>query len=74
LWEPPYKSPPAFIETFRDIEDDELFHWSMAERVWMKYAKDPETRAEILDCASGALRASMEARTKRVELAERHAI
>jgi hypothetical protein len=40
----------------------------------MKYAKDPETRAEILDCASGALRTSIEARIRRVELAERHAI
>jgi hypothetical protein len=25
------------METFREIEDDELFHWSIAERVWMKY-------------------------------------
>ncbi|RFA97581.1 hypothetical protein [Pyrobaculum aerophilum] len=75
LWEPPYReASQLFMETFREIEDDELFHWSIAERVWMKYAKDPETRAEILDCAAGALRASMEARIKRVELAERHAI
>ncbi len=75
LWEEPYRAASqAFMETFREIEDDELFHWSIAERVWMKYAGDAETRREILDCAGGALRASMEARIRRVELAERHSI
>ena len=75
LWEGPYReASQMFMETFREIEDDELFHWSIAERVWMKYATNPEVRAEILDCAGGALRASMEARIRRVELAEKHAI
>jgi len=75
LWEEPYRAASQmFMETFREIEDDELFHWSIAERVWMKYAGSPEVRAEILDCASGALKASMEARIRRVELAEKHAI
>jgi hypothetical protein len=75
LWEGPYReASQMFMETFREIEDDELFHWSIAERVWMKYATNPEVRAEILDCAGGALKASMEARIRRVELAEKHAI
>jgi len=39
----------------------------------MKYATNPEVRSEILDCAGGALYASMEARIRRVELAEKHA-
>lgn len=75
LWEEPYReASQMFMETFREIEDDELFHWSIAERVCMKYATNPEVRAEILDCAGGALKASMEARIRRVELAEKYAI
>ncbi|MEM1615117.1 MAG: hypothetical protein QW452_04045 [Pyrobaculum sp.] len=75
LWETPYReASQLFMETFREIEDDELFHWSIAERVWNKYATNPEVRSEILDCASGALRVSMEARIRRVELAEKKAI
>ena len=75
LWVEPYReASQLFMETFREIEDDELFHWSIAERVWMKYANTPEVRAEILDCAGGALRAAMEARIRRVELSEKKAI
>ena len=75
LWEEPYRgASQLFMETFREIEDDELFHWSIAERVWMKYTTNPEVRAEVLDCAGGALKAAMEARIRRVELAERYAI
>jgi len=75
LMEGPYRDAAlALQESFREIEDDELFHWSIAERVWMKYATNPEVRAEVLDCAGGALKAAMEARIRRVELAERYAI
>ncbi|AET33293.1 hypothetical protein [Pyrobaculum ferrireducens] len=75
LMEGPYRSAAVMLqESFREIEDDELFHWSIAERVWMKYAKDPEAMRNILDCAAEALRVSTEARVRRVELAEKKAI
>jgi len=54
------------METFREIEDDELFHWTVAERIWLKYAKNAEARKEILDCAIPALRYSILARIRRV--------
>jgi hypothetical protein len=75
LWEPPYdKASRYFMETFREIEDDELFHWTVAERIWLKYAKTPEVMIEALDCAIPALRYSILARVRRVELAEKHAL
>ncbi|KUO90096.1 MAG: hypothetical protein AT708_03815 [Pyrobaculum sp. OCT_11] len=75
LMEGPYRAAAvALQESFREIEDDELFHWSIAERMWAKYARSPEAMRNILDCAAEALRVSTEARVRRVELAEKRAI
>ncbi len=60
-------------KSFRKVEDDELFHWSIAERMWAKHVKSPEAMQNILDCAAEAPRAATEARVRRVELAERRA-
>ncbi|MEM1615115.1 MAG: hypothetical protein QW452_04035 [Pyrobaculum sp.] len=68
------KAAEMLKESFREIEDDELFHWSIAERMWAKYAKDPEAIVNILECAAEALRVATEARVRRVELAEKKAI
>ena len=75
LMEGPYRRATQMLrESFREIEDDELFHWSIAERMWMKYARDAASRRNILECAAEALRVSTEARVRRVELSEKKAI
>jgi hypothetical protein len=72
LMEEPYRAAAVVLrKSFREIEDDELFHWSIAERRWAKYARSPEAMRNILDCAAEAPRAATEARVRRVELAER---
>lgn len=75
LMEGPYRAAAvALQESFREIEDDELFHWSIAERMWAKYARSPEAMRNILDCAAEAPKAATEARVRRVELAEKRAV
>ena len=75
LYSGPYaKAAEMLRESFREIEDDELFHWSIAERMWEKYARSPEAIRNILECAAEALRVSTEARVRRVELSEKRAI
>jgi hypothetical protein len=75
LMEGPYRDAAVMLqESFREIEDDELFHWSIAERMWAKYANSPEAMRNILECAAEALRVATEARVRRVELAEKRAI
>ncbi len=75
LMEGPYRDAAVMLqESFREIEDDELFHWSIAERMWVKYANSPEAMRNILECAAEALRVATEARVRRVELAEKRAI
>jgi len=72
IWQEPYRrATEALVEFSREIEDDESFHWTIAERVWAKYAKDAETRAEILDCAVPALELSTVAKIRRIQAAER---
>ncbi|AFA39817.1 hypothetical protein Pogu_1790 [Pyrobaculum oguniense TE7] len=71
IWKEPYRDATRMLVEFsREIEDDESFHWTIAERVWAKYATTPEMRAEILDCAVGALELSTIAKIKRIEAAE----
>jgi hypothetical protein len=71
LMEGPYRAAAvALRKSFREIEDDELFHWSIAERMWanMSGLRRP--------CGTfwTAPRAATEARVRRVELAEMRAI
>jgi hypothetical protein len=71
LMEGPYRAAAvALRKSFREIEDDELFHWSIAERMWanMSGLRRP--------CGTSwtAPRAATEARVRRVELAEMRAI
>jgi hypothetical protein len=75
LMEGPYRAAAvALRKSFREIEDDELFHWSIAEHMWAKHVRSPEAMRNILDCAAEAPRAATEARVRRIELAERKTI
>ena len=72
IWKEPYRrATEALVSFSREIEDDESFHWTIAERVWAKYAKTAEMRAEVLDCAVEALELSTVAKIRRIEAAER---
>jgi hypothetical protein len=71
LWQEPHaKVAEALVNFSREIEDDETFHWSIAERAWAKYADTPEIRWEILRCAVPALELSAVAKIARIEAAE----
>jgi hypothetical protein len=71
LWQGPHaKVAEALVNFSREIEDDEAFHWSIAERAWAKYADTPEIRSEILRCAAPALELSTVAKIARIAAAE----
>ncbi len=71
LWEGPgAKVAEALVNFSREIEDDETFHWSIAERAWAKYASTPEIRSEVLKCATPALELSTVAKIVRIAAAE----
>jgi hypothetical protein len=46
----------ALRKSFREIEDDELFHWSIAERTSAKHVRSPEAMRNILECAQSGHR------------------
>ena len=71
LWRGPHaKVAEALVNFSREIEDDESFHWSIAERAWAKYATTPEMRSEVLKCATPALELSTVAKIARIAAAE----
>lgn len=61
----------ALVNFSREIEDDESFHWSIAERIWARFLTTAELRAEALECAIPALELSTVAKIARIEAAER---
>lgn len=71
LWQGPHAKVAEVLVNFsREIEDDESFHWSIAERAWAKYATTPEMRSEVLKCATPALELSTVAKIARIAAAE----
>jgi hypothetical protein len=66
---------PEIKAVFRELLDDELFHWSIAERTWLKLCTTPEARRDVLEITMKYTLPTIDkARLRRVELARRHAI
>ncbi|MEM4220792.1 MAG: hypothetical protein QW106_08360, partial [Candidatus Caldarchaeum sp.] len=40
---------PEIRAVFRELLDDELFHWSIAERTWLKLCTTAEARKDVLE-------------------------
>ncbi|AET33295.1 hypothetical protein [Pyrobaculum ferrireducens] len=72
LWEGPARRvAEALVRFSREIEDDESFHWSIAERIWARFLSTPELMSEALKCAVPALELSTVAKIARIEAAEK---
>jgi len=66
---------PEIKAVFRELLDDELFHWSIAERTWLKLCNTPEARRDVLEITQKYTLPTIDAaRRKRVELSRQHAI
>jgi len=66
---------PEIKAVFRELLDDELFHWSIAERTWLKLCTTPEARRDVLEITSKYTLPTIDkARKRRVELSKQHAL
>ncbi|MCS7133465.1 MAG: hypothetical protein NZ921_01500 [Candidatus Caldarchaeum sp.] len=64
---------PEIRAVFRELLDDELFHWSIAERTWLKLCKTPEAMRDVFEITQKyTLPIIDKARKRRVELSMRH--
>jgi hypothetical protein len=66
---------PEIRALFRELLDDELFHWSMAERTWLKMCNTLEKKLDVIRITQEyTLPAIDAARKRRVELSMEHKI
>jgi hypothetical protein len=66
---------PEIRAVFREILDDELFHWSIAERTWLKMCDTLEKKLDVIRITQNYTLPMLDAaKRKRLELALQHKI
>jgi hypothetical protein len=66
---------PEIRALFRELLDDELFHWSIAERTWLKMCDTLEKKLDVIRITQEYTLPTIDAaRKKRVELSMEHKI
>lgn len=66
---------PEISALFRELLDDELFHWSIAERTWLKLCNTLDSRLDVIKITDQYTLPTINmARKRRVELSMEHKI